>query len=292
MDLVESNSSAILVKHMKIRSAGEMVQKYQAIIDCLNVTGIFPKEHILDNKCSKLFKKQIKLNKMTHQLVPLHNHRRNRAEKAIQTLKDHFVSILCGTDSSFPLHLWDRLLIQVEHTLNMLHPARMLKTVSAYTYLYGQHDCNSHPFAPLRCKVNAHVVPEICKTWAPHTTSGYYICNAMEHYRCHNIYISNTKSTRVCSLVFFKHKYFTMPTLTPGNALIKAADILSEAITGTIPVLSITNNTITALLKIFKQQANCSKDATSAQRVLTQRAQAQRVRTDQSPASPQPEIPT
>jgi hypothetical protein len=83
-----------------------------------------------------------------------------------------------------------------------------------------------------------------------------------------------------------------MPTLTPGNALIKAADILLEAITGTIPVSSITNNAITALLKIFKQQANCSKDATSAQRVLTQRAQAQRVHMEQSPALPQPEIPT
>jgi hypothetical protein len=77
-----------------------------------------------------------------------------------------------------------------------------------------------------------------------------------------------------------------MPTLTPGNALIKAADILLEVITGAIPVSSITNNSITALLKIFKQQANCSKDATSAQRVLTQRAQAQRVHTEQSPASP------
>jgi hypothetical protein len=125
MVLVKSDSSVILVKPMQNRSAREMVQAYQAIIDCLNTTGIFPKEHILDNKCSKLFKQQIKLNKMTHQLVPPHNHRRNRVEKAIHTFKDHFVSILCGTDSSFPLHLWDRLLIQAEHTLNMLHPAQM-----------------------------------------------------------------------------------------------------------------------------------------------------------------------
>jgi hypothetical protein len=179
MVLVESNSSAILVEPMKNRSAGEMVQAYQAIIKRLNAKGIFPKEHILDNKCSELFKQQIKLNKMTHQLVPQHNHRRNRAEKAIQTFKDHFVSILCSTNSSFPLHLWDRILIQVEHTLNMLRPARMLKTVLAYTYLYGQHNYNSHPFAPLGCKVEAHVVLEIYKTWAPHTASSYYIGNAI-----------------------------------------------------------------------------------------------------------------
>ncbi len=72
-----------------------------------------------------------------------------------------------------------------------------------------------------------------------------------------------------------------MPTLTLSDALIKAADTLSEAITGAIPVSSITNDAVTQLLNIFKQQANSAKDATSAQRVLTQRAQFQRVRTEQ-----------
>jgi hypothetical protein len=83
-----------------------------------------------------------------------------------------------------------------------------------------------------------------------------------------------------------------MPTLTPSDALIKAVDILSEAITGAIPVSSIRNDAITQLLNIFKQQAISAKDATSAQRVLTQRAQSQRVRTEQSNTFPQPDIPT
>jgi hypothetical protein len=61
-----------------------------------------------------------------------------------------------------------------------------------------------------------------------------------------------------------------MPTLTLSDTLIKAVDILSEANTGAIPVSSITNDTITQLLNIFKQQANSTKEATSAQRVLTQ----------------------
>ncbi len=269
-----------------------MVQAYQALIDCINATGIFPLGHILDNKCSALFKQQIQLNKLTYQLVPPHDHRRNRAKKAIQTFKDHFLSILCGTDPSFPLHLWDWLLSQVENTLNMLCPARTLKTISAYTYLYGQHDYNCNPFAPLGCKVEAHVVPEIYETWAPHTASGYYIGNAMEQYHCHNVYIPDTKGTHACSSVFFKHKYLLMPTLTPSDTLIKAADTLSEAITGTIPVSSITSDAITQLLNIFKQQANSAKDATAAQRVLTQQAQSQRVHTEQSNTFPQPVVST
>ena len=106
---------------------------------------------------------------------------------------------------------------------------------------------------PLGCKVEAHVVPEIQETWAPHTASGYYIGNAREHYHCHKVYISDAKSTQVCSSVFFKHKYLTLPMLTPLDSLIKAANILADAITGVLPISTITNNAITALLNIFKQ---------------------------------------
>jgi hypothetical protein len=168
----------------------------------------------------------------------------------------------------------------------------MLKTVSAYTYLYGQHDYNSNPFAPLGCKVEAHVIPGICKTWALHTASGYYIGNAMEHYHCYNVYIPDIKGTCVCSSIFFKHKYLTTPMLTPSHTLIKAADTLSEGITGAIPVSSIPNDAITQLLNIFKQQANSAEDATSAQKVLTQQVQSQRVHAEQSNTFPKPEVPT
>jgi hypothetical protein len=78
----------------------------------------------------------------------------------------------------FPPPSLGSVISQGEHTLNMLCPAQMLKTVLAYTYLYGHHDYNSNPFAPLGCEVKAHVIPEICKTWAPHTAIRYYIRSA------------------------------------------------------------------------------------------------------------------
>jgi hypothetical protein len=115
---------------------------------------------------------------MTYQLIPPHNHCRNCAKKAIQTFKDHFVAILCRADKEFPLNLWDLLLPQAENTLNMLHPSRITPTISEYTYLWGQHDYNSNPFAPHGCKVKAHLVPGIKEMWAPHTTSGFYVGNS------------------------------------------------------------------------------------------------------------------
>jgi len=158
--------------------------------------------HILDNECSAKFKERIKSNNMKYQLVPPHNHRRNIAEKAIQVFKAHFISILCGADKSFSLHLWDRLLGQAEHTFNMLRTSKMTPLVSAYAYLWGKHDYNANPFAPLGCRVEAHVTLGTKKTWAPHTAIGFYVGNASEHYRCHEIYICDTNHTRTCLIIF------------------------------------------------------------------------------------------
>ncbi len=110
MVLIETDSSAILVEAMKNRSAGERLRAYLILVNCLRNASVTPKMHILDNECLEEFKAQIRKNNMTFQLVPPHNHQRNIAEKAIQTFKVHFISILCETDKDFPLHLWCRLL--------------------------------------------------------------------------------------------------------------------------------------------------------------------------------------
>ena len=135
MVLIKIDSNAILVEAMKNCLAGKIIRAYQVLVERLCSTGLTPKMHILDNECSAEFKEQIKLNNMKYQLVPPHDHRWNIAEKAIQVFKAHFKSILCGADKSFPLHLWDRLLRQAEHTLNMLRTSKMTPLVSSYAYL-------------------------------------------------------------------------------------------------------------------------------------------------------------
>ena len=56
-----------------------------------------------------------------------------------------------------------------------------------------------------------------------------------EHYRCHRVWLKDTRHERVGDTVFFKHKYLTMPTLTPADAMLKAANDLTDAIKGNIP---------------------------------------------------------
>jgi hypothetical protein len=202
------------------------------------------------------------------------------------------VAILCRTDKEFPLCLWNLLLPQAENTLNMLCPSQITPTVSAYTYLWGQHDYNSNPFAPLGCKVEAHLAPSIQETWAPHTTSGFYVGNSWEDYHCYEVFITNTSHTRICSTVFFKHKYLTMPTITTSDALIHATNNLTDVIAGIIPPPNITTNTIDQLINIFKLQATKNKDAASDQRVLKERAQAARVSNEANKQSPTTEQTT
>jgi hypothetical protein len=149
--------------------------------------------------------------------------------------------------------------------------------MSAYAYLWGKHNYNANPFAPLGCKVEAHVTPSIRETWAPHTASGFYIGNAWEHYPCHKTYICDTKHTRTCLTVFFKHKYLMMPTITPANAFIHAADSLTDAIAGLVPTPTCTQDAVDQLMVIFKQQACAAKDTATAQRVLGECTQAERV---------------
>ena len=42
---------------------------------------------------------------LTFQLADAHDLRRNVAEKAIKVFKAHFISIVCGVDENFPMHL-------------------------------------------------------------------------------------------------------------------------------------------------------------------------------------------
>jgi hypothetical protein len=66
---------------------------------------------------------------------------------------------------------------------SLLRTSKMMTSVSAYAYLWGKHDYNynANPFAPLGCKVEAHVTPGTRESWAPHTASGFYIGNTWEH---------------------------------------------------------------------------------------------------------------
>jgi hypothetical protein len=110
----------VKVVPIKSRSASEWVKAYDTIHQELTVKGFKPKLQTLDNEASIALKNFFTVNDIAYQLVPPHCHRRNAAERAIRTFKEHFVAGVSSVDPAFPLHLWDRLLPQEEITLNLL----------------------------------------------------------------------------------------------------------------------------------------------------------------------------
>jgi hypothetical protein len=119
------NCNYIKVIPMKSRSDSEWVKAYNSIHQELTVKGFKPKLKTLGNKASAALKNFFTANDMKYQLVPPHFHRRNVADRAIQTFKELFVRGLSSVDPAFPLHLWDRLLPQAEITLNLLRTSRL-----------------------------------------------------------------------------------------------------------------------------------------------------------------------
>ena len=165
---------------------------------------IKPYLHILDNEASEKFKTAIKEN-CDLQLVPPDTHRRNLAERAIQTFKSHFISILAAVEPNFPMNLWDRLVPQAVVTLNLLWQSCKNPAISAYQHVNGVFDYNKTPLGPLGCAVEMHESANRRRTWDPRSLSGWYIGTLMEHYRCHKIFCKQMRSERLSNTVVFQH---------------------------------------------------------------------------------------
>jgi hypothetical protein len=97
-----------------------MVRAFDFLIQSLIICGLKPHLQRLDNEASLALINYLTKQGINYQLAPPHIHRRNNAERAIYTFKNHFIAGLCSVDPMFPLKLWDKLLPQATITLNLL----------------------------------------------------------------------------------------------------------------------------------------------------------------------------
>jgi hypothetical protein len=85
----------------------------------------------MDNQATKFIKTFLTKEECKLQLREPHNYHVNAVKRAIQTFKDTFIAALAITDCNFPLQLCDKLMLQVQTSLNMMHASRIDPTVSA-----------------------------------------------------------------------------------------------------------------------------------------------------------------
>jgi hypothetical protein len=228
--LYDYDSNSIHAEPIPNRKKESIKSAYENILRLLQRRGLQPHLHRLDNEASTLLKEFITDENIEFQLTPASLHRRNWAERAIQTFKNHFISGLCTTHPDFPLNLWDKLLPQAVLTLNLLRPSRINPKLSAHSQIHGNFNYDKTPLAPPGIKVLAHEPADGRESFAVHAVRGYYVGPCLHHYRCFNIWTPSTNATRVVNTVdWFPHK-LKMPTATTKDTIIAAANDLATAL--------------------------------------------------------------
>ena len=253
---LHSESNAILVEPFKSKHDTYRIMAYNNMYRRLTHQHAAPDVHILDNEASKAFLDAITANNCKYQLVPPHVHRRNRAERAIRTFKDHFLSVLAGTAPSFPRDRWDLLLPQAELTLNLLRPSNN-PTQSAWDNLFGPYNFDATPMGPAGSRVLIHTKATIRKSWDNRCHEGFYIGPALNHYRCYRVLNKATGAVTISDAIKFRHHYLPELTLSFEDNLLHAVQAINHTLTrnnnATTDEQLAAINTLRTILQTYQQ---------------------------------------
>ena len=96
----------------------------------------------------------------------------------------------------------------------ILRNSRTNPNLSVWAYLFGNHDFNKVPLAPLCTKIILHAEPATRKSWAFHGEPGYYVGPSPQHYRCVRCFIPKTQSERISDIVQFFPNVIPIPNTT------------------------------------------------------------------------------
>ena len=152
------------------------------------------------------------------------------AEKAVQTYKSCFKSVIASVPKEFPMGLWCRLLEQTDLGVNIVRPYRQNPRLSAWAAMEGEYHFHATPIAPPGSKMLMYQKPGSRRTWGQNYEWAWYIGPALTHYRTFRGVLPKTQSERLTDSAKFKHHVFDIPELTPADRIIESARDLRDAI--------------------------------------------------------------
>jgi hypothetical protein len=147
------------------KTAAKLLIAFQIMEQKLTPRGLKPRLVSLDNEASQLLKNYSYTQYISFQVEPPYMHIWNAAELPIRSFKDRLISILCSTEKTLPMYLWDRLLPHAVITLHMLRTSRINPKISASTHIDGQYDYNRAQMAPPDTRDTSHETPNRRRTW-------------------------------------------------------------------------------------------------------------------------------
>ena len=240
--LADVDTDYIYAVPIRSRKAGEILKAFQEAYDKLSSCGFEPVLHRIDHETSHTLTDAITARGLRYEVMPPANHRQNPAERAIDTFKSHFISIINGLDNTFPRNAWDLLIPQTNMTLNLLRACGVNAAHSAYSYVHGPLDFNAHPLAPLGCRAIVHQRRTMNGgkrgTWDNKGKIGYYIGPSMDSYRVWKFYIPETGGVQETDTAKFLPKY-SLPETSAADEIIEAVATMRKALRN--PSLAHTN---------------------------------------------------
>ena len=234
--LVSTYLGYIHMEAMRDRTGPSYVTAFTATINFYATLGLLkPKIYRMDNERSALVDKLFTQHALHREYVPKGDHRANKAERAINDAKSHFISMLCLVHRAFPIQYWNELLPQAEATLNLLRPWHADRKLSAYHGMHKhQYDFNAHPLAPVGTLVvvhNARPPAGDRLSWSPHGHEGFYLGPALDHYRSFRVYDIVTKGLRTSNSLSWHPAPFPMPGSSAIELSLAAIADLAAALT-------------------------------------------------------------
>ena len=114
--LFDEGSNFIHAEAITDLSGNQLASATERGLAFFSAHGSENKTFRLDNQISNTVRNVLTKANITIHLTPVGQHRRNKAERAIRTFKNHFINSEC------PLELWPDFIEQIEFTLNLMRP--------------------------------------------------------------------------------------------------------------------------------------------------------------------------
>jgi hypothetical protein len=219
------------VELMVDRSSTSYVSAFSAAIEFFKSASHPIRNIVMDNETSEPLKQFIGTLDILCQRVPAGDKRSNKAERAIQSWRHHYLSTLGTVSEHFPHQCWHKLVQQIELTLSMLRPYADNTDISSYEGLFGKkYDFDAHPISIAGCAAYVFEPPKLRQTWSTHGVSGFYLGPALDSYRAYRCWITPTSAERTSNTIQLFPENFVLPGASKEEMVIKALNNLTEAV--------------------------------------------------------------
>ena len=191
---------------IKTTSAAELCRATENIVTFFLEHNQTMARTVLDNQCPHALKQKFNQRKLDYQLVERGNHRYNKAEKAVDIVKQRFITARSIADPDFKFdEQWDKLIPAIETAINLTLPSPQDKSKSTWETVHGKYDHHKHPLLPMAMKAAVYKPrKDRATSFSDHADIGYTLESSQEHYRGNHFFMPKTNSI-VISASFAAH---------------------------------------------------------------------------------------